>query len=677
MLHKDEIKILRTVKLAPFLVVFFSLISIFILYENNQNRFNNEMDKLKKESILEKETLIKSEVLRVYDFIKAEKSLTTEKIKANIKERVQEAHTIAMAIYRHNQHHSPEEIKQLIADTLRDIRFNKGRGYFFIYESGGTSIMHPISPQLETTNLWNFQDIKGRYVIQELSNIAKKEGEGFLTWWWKKPSDTQTEYEKIGYGKYFAPFDWFIGTGDYIVDYEQELKKELLTVINDIRYGKEGYIFVIDKKGVFLSHVEKSYIGQNRIDYRDANGVATTQKILALAKTGQGFLSYVDSIKPSTGEASHKRSFVKGFDDWQWSLGSGAYLDEIDEIVLRKKARLNEKNNKELLQSAIVTLVTSTVLFFIALIFSKALKKRFQNYQQKVNQKTKALSELNANLEELVSTRTVELESANKDLESTLSHLKSAQKKLLESEKMASMVGLVSGVAHELNTPLGVMVTSISQVEKEVDCLFEKLKSQQLTRKDLQRIEQSWQLGFKLLDTNLQRSVQLVHSFKSLSIHEGDEHLQIFSIKSLLDSLADTFKNQFKRVRVVLLVEVEREITLKSYQWVLSEVLTQLIKNSLMHGFDQLTAPSICISARHLDEWVIIEYFDNGCGSEDVDKIFEPFYTTKRGSDCTGLGLPIVYNQIVHKLLGSIVCSVPKSQGLLFTIKIPANIDVI
>lgn len=678
MLHKDEIKILRIVKLAPFLVVILSLISIFILYESNQTRFNNEMKTLKKESIAEEKMRIKNKVLRIYDFIKAEKSLTEKKIKANLKERVQDAHTLAMAIYRHNQHHSNAEIKLLIAGALRELRFNKGRGYFFIYESNGTSVMHPIIPSLEGSNLWNFQDVKGRYIIQELIQMVKQKGEGFLTWWWEKPSDTQIMYEKIGYGKYFAPFDWFIGTGDYIIDYEQELKKELLTVINDIHYGNGGDIFVVDQKGTYLSHVKESYIGQNRMEHRNVNNindVAITQEILALAKKGQGFLSYADGSKPSTGETSYKLLFVKGFDDWQWALGSGASLDDIDEIVLRKKERLNETNNKELLQSTIVVIVISLVLFVIALFFSNALKNRFQNYQQKVNQKTQDLNELNANLEDLVSTRTVALKVANQDLESTLLHLKSTQNKLLESEKMASMVGLVSGVAHELNTPLGIMVTSISQVEKEVDCLFEKLKSQQLTRKDLQRIEQSWQLGFKLLDTNLQRSVQLIHNFKSLSMHESSDDLQIFSIKSLLDSLADIFKNKFKQAGVVLLVEVEREIILNSYQWVLSEVLTQLIENSLTHAFDQLTAPSIYISVWQQDEFINIEYFDNGNGSEDIDQVFELFYTTKKGSDCTGLGLPIVYNQIVHKLLGTIVCSVSEPQGLLFKIKIPANID--
>jgi len=671
MLHKDEIKILRIAQLAPVLVIIFSLFSIYIVYENNASQFSQEVKLLKKEATQEMESLIQSEVERVYDFIVAEKQLTSEKIAANLKERVQEAHAIALSLYKNNQHLNNDELKKLITDTLREIRFNKGRGYFFIYEKNGVSVMHPILPQLESRNLWDFQDVKGRFVIRELSEVSDNEQGGVLTWWWNKPSDKQAEYEKIGYSKSFAPFNWFIGTGDYIVDYEEELKRDLLAIVNKVRFGKEGYIFVIDKTGTYLSNAKESYIGQSRNGYQDRNDFSITKEVLEVAKVGEGFLSYMGGVQPTTGKASAKRSFVKGFADWQWAIGSGTYLQDIDELLARKKAQLNERNSKELIQSITVSSIVFVLLFIVSLFFSTSIKRRFQIYQEKVKQKNLDLHDLNVNLERLVLTRTVALEELNKELEVTLDDLKSTQSKLLESEKMASMVGLVSGIAHELNTPLGIMVTAISQVENEIESFFEKLKKQQITRKDLLHVEETWSLGYKLLDTNLQRSVQLVHNFKSLSTQQYIDNVDVFFLKMLLSSLRSIFERRFKSLGIDFIVEIEEGHTLTSYQGVLVDVLTQLIINSLTHAFENIGNPRITISVSESNGIVEINYCDNGVGSENIDKIFEPFYTTKRGSDCTGLGLAIIYNQVVHKLNGTIECSLLQVQGLAFNIKIP------
>jgi len=674
MTNKAEVKIYRFVKLVPIFVILISFFSIYVLYKNNQTLFNQEVDRLTKRVLLDKENLMKSEVLRVYDFIEEKKSLTTEKMQADLKERVNGAYTIASSIYNNNRDKSNQEIKKLITDTLRDIRFNGGRGYFFIFESKGMNVLQPIFPQLEGTNLWDFKDIKGHYIVRKMSEITTKQGEGFMTWWWQKPSAPEIKLEKIGYGKHFAPFDWYIGTGDFIVDYEEQLKKELLVSINKIRYGKEGYIFIIDHKGTLLSHVKKSYIGTNRIHYKDENGLFVTRALLSIGRAGQGFLSYMASVTPSADGAARKRSFVIGFDDWQWVIGSGAYLDDIASIVAHETAKLQEKNSKELTQNIIFAILLSFSLLILSLFFTKILKMRFLQYQDKVHKKNIALYNLNLNLERLVFTRTTALGAVNLDLKATLTHLKRTQNELIESKKMSSMVGLVTGMAHELNTPLGIMVTSISQIEKEITSLFDKVKSQQLTRKELIKIEESWSLGSHLVESNLQRSIHLVKNFKLLSSSYGADNLECFSIRLLLKSLMDLFSKPFKELGVTLTIDLEEDITLTCYQWVLNGVLDQLIKNSLTHGFEGTSSPCIHIAAQQVDDDIEITYSDNGCGSENIEKIFEPFYTTKRGSDCTGLGLPIIYNQVIHKLSGTITCAIDDKQGLVFVINIPIDL---
>jgi signal transduction histidine kinase len=673
MLNKDEINILRTVKLAPLFILILSLIAIVMIYQNNNRQFNAEVEKIRADSISERTQLIKNEVLKVHDLIKSEKSQSIKKIKDSLQERVREAHAIATSIYRNNQDKSKQEIKLLISDALRDIRFNKGRGYFFVYQSDGVSVMHPILPHLQNTNLWDFKDVKGSYVIRNLSNIATSSGEGFLRWWWKKPTDTETEYEKIGYSKYFADFDWFIGTGDYVLDYEEELKKEILERISRVNYGKDGYIFVVNEEGTYLTHIEKKHIGKNRLNLTDSNGVLITQEIIKVAQNGEGYLSYIGTIKPSTGLPAKKTSFIKEFEDWHWAIGSGAYLDDIESVVLSKKTALNKKNQLKLLQTLALGTTTSLMLFLISLAFSNNIKQRFQRYKVSVTEKTQQLNELNLHLEDKVSDRTQALAAANKELELTLTSLQNTQEKLIASEKMASMVNLVTGVAHELNTPLGIMVTSISQIENEIESVFNKVKSQKVSRSELLRSEEVCRLGADLLNNNLDKSIQLIKNFKSLSIYNEPEHPQKFSINTLIKTLRDSYQSALKKHNTQLTLIFIDDVIVESYKDVIVDVLTQLMENSLMHAFSEVESPRITIRVSTSNDQLMINYFDNGLGlsNEGKDKIFELFYTTKRNSNCTGLGMPIVYNQVTQKLQGNITYTQPSLQGTGFTITIP------
>lgn len=674
MLAKDELNIIRIVRLAPAFVVLLSLCAIIIYLINSNNQFNQEVEQLKQSSIQEKKDLIKAEVLKVHDFIRHQKAQTIEKIKANLKERVREAHAIANAIYINNKQKPAGEVKKLISDALRDIRFNQGRGYFFVYQTDGMSVMHPILPHLQNTDLWNFTDVKGSYVIRDLSKIATTQGEGFLRWWWRKPADIETEYEKIGYSIYFKPFDWFIGTGDYVLDYEAELQQDLLKTVNRIKYGADGYIFVIDNQGTFLSHFNKDNLGQNRIDLVDINGVEVTKKLLQAAHLGEDYVSYVGTIKPTTGLPERKISYVKGFKDWQWAIGSGAYLDDIDKDIALRKSLLNKKHNQKLTQAILIGSALASLLFITSLIFANSIKKRFEQYKRSVNEKNSQLNELNKHLESKVKQRTHELSQSNAELATTLEHLQDAQNKLIESEKMSSMLGLVSGIAHELNSPLGVMVTSMSQIEVKVSHIFSQIKAQKLTKSELKQVEEAYQSGVSLVNRNLEKAIQLVQSFKSLSIDNNIEKIQVFNLDELIALIVNSYQSILKKHQVELTLNLQSNIDIETDKPVLTEVIAQLIDNSLLHAFEDVDTRKITIATTIENNTAIISYQDNGSGLSEqaVGKIFEPFYTTKRSSKCTGLGMPIVYNQITHKLIGSIACK-RLTQGLGFTIKLPIS----
>jgi len=423
MVNKDEKKILNLIKILPVFIIVFSIIVTYIIISDNNTKFELEIKKIQIDSENQKKELIKNEVERVYQFIENEENETEKRIKANIKQKIYEAHAIATSIYINNKSKSKKEITKLIKDALRVIRFNNNRGYFFIYETTGKNILHPVLTHIEGKNLWNFQDTKGHYVIKELSNIAKNKKEGFLTWWWTKPNDKKTEYQKIGFGKYFEPYDWFIGTGEYVEDYKKVLKNSTLRKIDKIRYGKNGYIFITDEQGVYLSHYKKENIGKNRINLKDANGFMITKEIIKTAQQKNGgYISYIGTIKPSTGKASKKTSYILGYKPWKWAIGTGVYLSDINEVILNKRKKLEEKNKEQIISIFIVCFLVSIILFIVSIVFSNIIKNKFEQYKKNVERKNQALKELNRTLEIKVEKRTDSLSQQTKKVTDLLNN---------------------------------------------------------------------------------------------------------------------------------------------------------------------------------------------------------------------------------------------------------------
>lgn len=409
-MNKDEQKILNFIKIFPLTIICFSIIVTYLIISDNNNKFEFEIEKLQTESKNQKKELIKNEVKRVYQFIENEENETIERIKSNIKQHVHDAHTIATSIYTNNKNKPKDEVIKIIKDALRDIRFNDNRGYLFIYDTNGKNILHPILTHLEGTNLYDYQDTKGTYVIRELIKIAKDKTEGFLSWWWTKPNDQKSEYHKIGFSKSFAPYNWLIGTGEYVEDYKKALKESLLTKINRMRYGNNGYMFVVNEKGLYLSHFSKEFLGKNRINLKDENGFMITKEVIRTSQKKEGgYISYMGMINPSTQKADEKISYIMGYKSWKWAIGTGVYLVDIEEIISQKRKKLEERNKEQIITIFITSSIIVTLLFFLSVLFSNMIKKKFIVYRYKIKEKTRELENTNRSLEQKVEERTKEL----------------------------------------------------------------------------------------------------------------------------------------------------------------------------------------------------------------------------------------------------------------------------
>ena len=272
-------------------------------------------------------------------------------------------------------------------------------------------------------------------------------------------------------------------------------------------------------------------------------------------------------------------------------------------------------------------------------------------------------------------------EDARLKLQESLQELHLTQDQLVKSEKMASLGSLVSGVAHEINTPLGVGLSGISQIEHEVKKLETNYKEQALTEEALRSyISTTRQLSATIRD-RLDNAVALVRSFKNISLDQHFEDEREFNLKKYIDDLLLSLQNELKSKQIKVITAMDEHMLLKSYPGIFSQIISNFVLNSIKHGFDgELNAESeniITISADSADGRLTMHYKDNGSGITDsIEKrIFDPFFTTKRGQGGSGLGLHIVYNLVTQKLGGSLDVLRISPRGLGFTIILPLKKD--
>jgi signal transduction histidine kinase len=303
---------------------------------------------------------------------------------------------------------------------------------------------------------------------------------------------------------------------------------------------------------------------------------------------------------------------------------------------------------------------------------------RLESEVDQREQAEQALKELNEELEQRVKYRTATLRHTNEKLGETLNELISTQDKLVETEKMAALGELVAGVAHEINTPVGNSITSATYLKEVVNELNEQMEEGKLTRQGLDEIRQIIGEASDLIYTNLTRASELVSSFKQIAVDQANEAAQRFNVSRNLQQTLVSLKHNLKKAGCEVSVECDERMEIFSYPGSFVRIYTNLIMNSLIHGFEGMDDGRINIEIKQLDGQLEIRYWDNGRGIPEAirHKIFDPFVTSKRGHGGSGLGTHIVYNLVTQLLKGSIRCESERDEGALFEIKLPLSSQV-
>jgi len=656
-------KIKRDIYLYPFLIIFLSVISlIFITYHSIENFRVSEKSELKAKLIEKEKELSVSQMKQVMHQIEFYQKKTIKTLHNNIKRRINEASDIINNIIIENPNKSKKEIKRLVSTALSPIRFFKGRGYYLVYDKDTKkSVIHPVK-KFVGKDMSKFKDKKGQLIVQLFDQTIEKKGEGFTPdiYFIKPKGKDKKEYKKHIYVKYIPELNWVIGTGDYFDEVEKEVKKELLSELQNIRYGKNGYFWIMDSKYKLLMHpYREDELGNIQEFVQDSKGNYIGQMAVKIAinEPNEGFIKY-HWVKPNQKNEIEKINFVKYFSTWDWIIGTGVYYEDIDKIVRSQEISYENKINNLYKNIFILFLILVIISLFISFILSKKIKKGFNSYSTE-------LQNINESLEVKVKERTSELNKLNTELEDKIK--KETEKnrfqeiQLLEQSKLAQMGEMIGNIAHQWRQPLSVISTIASGIKIKVE------------------------LGSNKIEDNLNELDTIVNTTKHLSktidqfrdFIKTDKNRKEQVLQTIIKNAATLTEASLKHNNIKFINEsnLVNDLIIETIDGELIQVLINIINNSKdALVLNSIENPWIKVTLKEEEKDISIQIEDNGKGikKEIFHKIYNPYFTTKHQSQGTGIGLYMCKKIITKSLKGKLFAK-NTQDGVIFTIKLPKS----
>ena len=263
--------------------------------------------------------------------------------------------------------------------------------------------------------------------------------------------------------------------------------------------------------------------------------------------------------------------------------------------------------------------------------------------------------------------------------EASLIELRETQIHLIQTEKLASLGQLVSGVAHEVSTPIGLALTTSTVLEADLNRLISTVESQQVRRSDLAHGVQRLSEGIRLLLSNLRRATELVHSFRQVATNEANRDRRQFEARGWILELMSTLQPLLQRKGLTMRLICRDGIIIDTYQGALAQVIRTLALNAAVHGYSGNQKGDFQLVVEELKDIgrLQMQFIDDGVGiaPQNLSRVFDPFFTTRRDKGSTGLGLHIVFNLVVSTLKGRISVKSDPGQGTCFTLDLPSDVD--
>lgn len=295
------------------------------------------------------------------------------------------------------------------------------------------------------------------------------------------------------------------------------------------------------------------------------------------------------------------------------------------------------------------------------------LEKKVENRTEQLIKTNEYLEEMLANIQEVQA----ELIVKNNELEVALDELTETREELIQSAKLNLASEVVAGVAHEINTPIGIALTLSTHLSQKTQSIQKDYLNQKLSKKGFDQYIGLVNESVKTLENNLLRAAELISDFKQVAVDQSGKVKRRFELKEYIETILANLYPKYKKTKHSVKIDIPEKIFIDGYPGALSQLITNLIMNTLVHGFENKEEGEIIIEGIDLKDKVRIIYIDNGVGIDEkiINKIFDPFFTTKKEKGGSGLGLSIVYNLVTQVMGGTIKCKSKINQGTKFIIE--------
>ena len=357
------------------------LISIIIAIDSiySLKSFSSEtIEKYKEEAYAKKEEELKNYVSLAMKTVEAYHQRTSvEKVKIEVEEELKKQtmflFSILEAEYEKNKNIlSKDALQERLKDIVNATRYSK-TGYFWINDLDAVVLIHPINPKLNNKDMHEYKDPNGKQIFKEFADIAKKDKEGFIDYVWPKPGFDQPQL-KVSFVKLFAPYNWVIGTGEYVENATAKIQAEALKTISEMRYANNDYFWINDSHPKMINHPTNSKLnGTDLSNYADPYGTKLFIEMVRVTneKKEGGLVKYYWDKPNKKNDPKEKFSYVQKFEPWDWIIGTGAYVDDIEAEVALMQENTNTK---------IETIIASIALFsFISVIIAILIYNYFVN----------------------------------------------------------------------------------------------------------------------------------------------------------------------------------------------------------------------------------------------------------------------------------------------------------
>ncbi len=319
---------------------------------------------------------VQEEHSKVIDFIEYKRSQTDQQIEDEIRDKVQAAYTIASHVYSlYKDEKDVEELRSMVAEVLRPIRWNNGRGYYFAGTVSTKRIdMFADEPWFEGRSSTELHRVEGVDVLSDITKIVREKGAGIYRYDLKKPQFPDSVFPKVAFVKYFEPFDWFIGAGIYTESIEKNLQEDILSRIQSMKFAKDGEVFGFRQDGTLICSHDERLIGRSVEDFTDDNGVQYGTMLLHAGRQDKGeFVRYLS--QPTYGIPHLNLSYVKQYRDWGWVFGTAMSMEEMELAISYETKSYRDIAFKNVTVFIVLFIAAVSMLLLISYFYSMKIRQ--------------------------------------------------------------------------------------------------------------------------------------------------------------------------------------------------------------------------------------------------------------------------------------------------------------